>query len=63
VEFEKTNENEHKNPYLNGKKGHLIYLFPLFTKCIICKEQDIKVLLKELFDEISKEMNLDKFYN
>lgn len=52
-----------QNPYLNGKKGHLIYLFPLLTKCITCKEPEVKVLLKELFDEISIELDLNKFYN
>ena len=61
-EFEKKGDGKKTNPFLNGKKGHLIYLFPLLTKCIVCKEQDIKVLLKEIFDEISKEMNLDQFY-
>lgn len=56
------NTKKQPNIYLNGRKGHLIYLFPLLTKCIVCKEQDIKILLKEIFEEISKEMNLDIFY-
>lgn len=70
-DFEKRNENNPnevekakiKNPYLNEKKGHLIYLFPLFTKCIMTKEQDVKNQLKEIFDDISEEMDLKKYYD
>ena len=76
IEYEKNVENTNSddikeekrvksinNPYLNGRKGHLIFLFPLLIKCITSKENDVKIQLKELFDEISKEMDLNKFYN
>ena len=33
-------------------------MFPLFTKLIMTKEQEIKLLIKNIFDEISKEMNI-----
>lgn len=60
---EENNEKIVKNPYLNSKKGHLIYLFPLLTNCIMTKEPEVKLLLKDLFEEISLEMNLNKFYS
>jgi len=66
IEMQKEDNNKsiksEENPYLNGKKGHLIYLFPLFTKCITTKENEVKVILKEIFEEVSNVMDLERFY-
>ena len=51
-------EIQSDNPFLKGKKGHLIYMFPLLTKLIMSNEAEIKQTLQELFQEISREMNL-----
>lgn len=50
------------NPYLNGKKGHLFYLLPLISKCLMSKEQDIRPSLKIMLDIISSEMDILRFY-
>lgn len=43
---------------LNKSKGHLIYLMPLFSECITCREPELKDLLKKIFLEVSKELGV-----
>ena len=43
---------------LNRSKGHLIYLMPLFSECITCREPELKDLLKKIFLEVSKELGV-----
>ena len=47
-----------QNAVLQGKKGHLVYLFPLLANCITCKENDLKNQLKEIFMEVAAEIGL-----
>jgi len=46
---------------LNGSKGHLIYLMPLFSECITCREAEIKDHLRKIFLEISKGLGVLSF--
>ncbi len=59
----KTEIKYNVNPYLNGKKGHLFYLMPLLSKCLMSKELEIRPNLKVIFDMISSEMDLLRFYS
>ena len=43
---------------LKSKKGHLFLMHALFSEYISIKDSDIKVLIKEIFQEMSKEMGL-----
>lgn len=61
-ESKKIEVKYHSNPYLNGKKGHLFYLLPLISKCLMSKEQDIRPNLKIMLDIISSEMDILRFY-
>ena len=38
-------ETQSNNPFLKGKKGHLIYMFPLFIKLVTSRENEIKRVL------------------
>lgn len=49
----KPNRNE---SLVQGAKGHLVYLMPIFSEFITCKDADLKVLLKKIFVELSKEI-------
>lgn len=46
---------------LNSSKGHLIYLMPLFSECITCREPEIKDHLRKIFLEISKGLGVLTF--
>lgn len=41
-----------------GRKSHLIELFPHLCELITAKEQEVKVLLKEVFLEIAEQFQL-----
>lgn len=49
------------NALIQGRKGHLVFLFPLLAECIGSKEPDIKDILKDIFLEVSKAMGLESF--
>jgi len=51
--YSKKNKNE---SLVQGPKGHLVYLMPIFSEFITCKDADLKVLIKKIFIEISKEV-------
>ena len=52
-------ESKKNNDLLQSKKGHLIYFLPLFSECIVSKENELKELLREIFKEVAKELGLD----
>lgn len=54
----RASENKN-NSLIQGRKGHLIYLFPLLAECIGSKEPEIKDILREIFQEISKALGLE----
>jgi len=35
---------------LNTEKGHLIYMFPLFTNCLQSKEMEVRKILIKIFE-------------
>lgn len=53
--------NSKNNSLIQGRKGHLIFLFPLLAECIGSKEPEIKDILREIFQEISKALGLEAF--
>jgi hypothetical protein len=60
----KNNENENENEIIkaisNNKKAHLFLLHDIFGEFITTKENDIKLLIKQIFKLISNEMGLGK---
>ncbi|KAL4490257.1 hypothetical protein ABPG72_004296 [Tetrahymena utriculariae] len=50
------------NPFIKGKKGHLIYMFSLFTDLIMTNQVEIKKCLQDIFKEIQTEMNLSNLF-
>ena len=46
---------------LNSNKGHLVYLMPLFSECITCRDPELKELLKKIFLEITKGLGVLSF--
>ena len=56
----KENENEIIKVISNNKKAHLFLLHDIFGDFITTKENDIKILIKQIFKLISNEMGLGK---
>jgi hypothetical protein len=52
------NENEIMNYILKKKKSHLISLLPLLSEFITTKENEIKILVKDIFKIISSELGI-----
>ena len=52
------NENDVMNFILKKKKSHLISLLPLLSEFITTKENEIKILVKEIFKIISSELGI-----
>lgn len=46
------------NPFLKGNKAHLIYLFPVFTRLIMTRDEGIRYVIQQIFFEVSCEMSL-----
>ena len=52
------NEQEIMNFILKKKKSHLISLLPLLSEFITTKENEIKILIKDIFKIISSELGI-----
>jgi len=52
-------EGTENRSLIEGSRGHLVYLMPLFADCITCRDPELKELLREIFREISKEFGVN----
>ena len=57
-EIQYENEQEIMNYILKKKKSHLISLLPLLSEFITTKENEIKILVKDIFKIISSELGI-----
>ena len=44
---------------MKSKKSHLFTLFPFFSEFIACKENEIKILVKDIFKNIYNQIEDD----